>query len=84
MLSPEMFRRVAPVRTTFFGGTYILRHQGGKIRRNNVVSSTLNLATVMMEVIRSSDTSLLTIATRGNILEEGFFIYLACIVIDSL
>jgi hypothetical protein len=37
----------------------------------NVVASSRNLCTLMMKVIRSSETSVLTRVTRSHILEDG-------------
>jgi hypothetical protein len=59
-----------------FGGTYRLHHQGDKNRRDrllvtaNVVSSSPILVTLMMAVLRSSETSGLTRATRHHIPER--------------
>jgi hypothetical protein len=54
-----------------FRGMYLLHHQGDKNRgnRNNVSSPILVI--LMMEAIRSSETSALTKVTRRNILEVG-------------
>jgi hypothetical protein len=77
-----MLRCVVLVRTEF-GGTYRLQHQGDKNRRlflrrvlrllvtaNGVPSLPIRV-TLMMEAIRSSETSFLTEATRSNISEDG-------------
>jgi hypothetical protein len=52
---------------------YLLHHQGGKNPRalNNVNSNCQIPFTPMMEAIRSSETSVLTRATRLHILEDG-------------
>jgi hypothetical protein len=62
-----------------FGGTYHLHHQGDKIDSvlrlqvtANVVSSSPIFVTLIMEAICSSETSVLTRATRRNIAEEDF------------
>jgi hypothetical protein len=59
-----------------FGGTYRLHQQGGKIRElgDKAVSSLLILCTLLMEVIRSSETSVLERATRRHIPEDGIIL----------
>jgi hypothetical protein len=60
-------------------GTYRLHHQGNKNRRSvllllvtaNVVPSSSILVTLMMEAIRSSETSVLIAATRYKIQLDG-------------
>jgi hypothetical protein len=58
-----------------FGGTDRLYHQGEVLVTTNVFPSLLILITLMMEVVRSSETSVLKRATRRNILECGFLHY---------
>jgi hypothetical protein len=69
-----------------FGGMYRLLHQGNKNRRGrnnvnsnkqtealvtaNVVPNSPILVTLIMQAIRSSETSILTRATQRNILED--------------
>jgi hypothetical protein len=43
----------------------------------NVIPSSLLLVTLMMEEVRSSETSVLTRATRRNILKDGMLILIA-------
>jgi hypothetical protein len=50
-----------------FGGTYSLHYQGDKSRRPRKI-----LVTLMIGAIRSSETSVLSKATRRNIPEDGF------------
>jgi hypothetical protein len=62
-----------------FGGMYLLHHQGGKSLRSvlqllvtaNIVPSSLVLFNMLMEAIRSSETPILTRATRRHIPDDG-------------
>jgi hypothetical protein len=60
---------LALVNNRSFGGTYHIHHQGDKNWHvtTNVVPSSPILVTLIMEAIRSSETSVLTRATRRNI-----------------
>jgi hypothetical protein len=75
MVSSGLIRRVAIVRTDISEeiSTFIIRVT---IRWVNV-TSTLILVTMMMEALRSSETSVLTRSTRRNIPEETFFMVTA-------
>jgi hypothetical protein len=53
------------------GGTYFLHHQGEKQIAVNFVPSSFILFKLMIETIRSPETSGLTTATRHRIPEEG-------------
>jgi hypothetical protein len=59
-----------------FGGTYRFHHHGNSLLRLlltvNFITSSLILVTLMMEVVCSSETSVLTRATRRNIAYDGF------------
>jgi hypothetical protein len=71
--SSGMLRRVAVARR--FGGTFRLHHQGlfaviQLLLAANVPRS-LTLSTLMMEEIRSSETSVIIEATRRHILATG-------------
>jgi hypothetical protein len=75
-----VFRNVilcASCKTRHFGGIHHLHHKGDKNRRarnnsnNNVVPSSPILATLMVEVTCSSETSVLTGVTQYNIPEGG-------------
>jgi hypothetical protein len=53
-----------------FGGTYHCHHQGDRISE---LGTTLALFTLMMKALYSSETSVLTRATRLHNSEEGIF-----------
>jgi hypothetical protein len=54
-----------------YGGTYRFHHQDDKNRRaRTTLAVTINRSTRMKEALSSSETSLLTRATRRNITED--------------
>jgi hypothetical protein len=73
MPSSGMLRRVAVVRTVVLGVTYRLHHQGEKssvlTRVYQRRHSSYILVNLMMETVRSSDSSVLTRLTRRHITE---------------
>jgi hypothetical protein len=63
-----------PCNNRCFGRIYYIHHQDDKnllLVSDNVVPSTLNLVTLTLEAIRSSETLVLTRATRHHIPEDG-------------
>jgi hypothetical protein len=68
MPSSGLLRRVAFVRTEFFEGTYRMHRL---LLIANVVLSSPILVTLMMQAIRSYETSVLARVTRRNIPEYG-------------
>jgi hypothetical protein len=90
MPSSEILRHVALVRTDASeepSASIIMVTRIGELGRTlavtsllrllvtaNVVPSSLFLVTLMMEALDSSETPVLTNATRRNILEDGFFV----------
>jgi hypothetical protein len=69
-----------------FGETYLLHHECSMLRllvTANVVPSSLIISTLMMEAIRSSETSVLTRTTRRHIPQDGILQALSSIQIRS-
>jgi hypothetical protein len=81
MRSPGKWRRVVIIRTDVSEEriAYVIRvNRISELETSLALNSSLILFTVMMEAIRSSETLLLTRATRRHIPEDGIlkFIYL--------